>query len=104
MRILIPILIIAAIFTGLQSLFIVKQTEFAIKFRLGEVVRADYEPGLHLKTPFINNVVKFDNRLQLLDMQPEQMNTAEQKVRRCRLLHQMAHRRSARILYFDLGR
>ena len=79
MRILIPILIIAAIFTGLQSLFVVKQTEFAIKFRLGEVVRADYEPGLHLKTPFINNVIKFDNRLQLLDMQPEQMNTAEQK-------------------------
>ncbi|MFO7763364.1 MAG: protease modulator HflC [Wenzhouxiangellaceae bacterium] len=79
MRILIPILIIAGIFTALQSLFIVKQTEFAIKFRLGEVVRADYEPGLHLKTPFINNVVKFDRRLQLLDMQPEQMNTAEQK-------------------------
>ncbi|MEX0916022.1 MAG: protease modulator HflC [Wenzhouxiangellaceae bacterium] len=79
MRILIPILIIAGIFTALQSVFIVKQTEYAIKFRLGEVVRADYEPGLHFKTPFINNVVKFDRRLQLLDMQPEQMNTAEQK-------------------------
>ena len=79
MRILIPILIIAAIFTALQSVFIVKQTEYAIKFRLGEVVRADYEPGLHFKAPFINNVVKFDRRLQLLDMQPEQMNTAEQK-------------------------
>src|SRR6056297_2122747 len=79
MRILIPILIIAGIFTALQSVFIVKQTEYAIKFRLGEVVRADYEPGLHFKTPFINNVVKFDSRLQLLDMQPEQMNTAEQK-------------------------
>ncbi len=79
MRILIPILIIAGIFTALQSVFIVNQTEFAIKFRLGEVVRADYEPGLHLKTPFINNVIKFDRRLQLLDMQPEQMNTAEQK-------------------------
>ena len=79
MRILIPILIIAGIFIALQSVFIVKQTEYAIKFRLGEVVRADYEPGLHFKTPFINNVVKFDRRLQLLDMQPEQMNTAEQK-------------------------
>lgn len=79
MRILIPILIIAGIFTALQSVFIVSQTEYAIKFRLGEVVRADYEPGLHFKTPFINNVVKFDRRLQLLDMQPEQMNTAEQK-------------------------
>lgn len=79
MRLLIPILIIAAIFTALQSVFIVNQTEYAIKFRLGEVVRADFEPGLHFKTPFINNVVKFDRRLQLLDMQPEQMNTAEQK-------------------------
>mgnify|MGYP005840446443 CR=1 FL=1 len=79
MRILIPILIIAAIFTGLQSVFIVAQTEYAIKFRLGEVVRADYEPGLHFKAPFVNNVIKFDRRLQLLDMQPEQMNTAEQK-------------------------
>lgn len=79
MRILVPILIIVAIFTALQSVFIVKETEYAIKFRLGEVVRADYAPGLHLKTPFINNVVKFDRRLQLLDMQPEQMNTAEQK-------------------------
>jgi len=79
MRILIPILIIVGIFTALQSVFIVKETEYAIKFRLGEVVRADYEPGLHLKAPFVNNVVKFDNRLLLLDMPPEQMNTAEQK-------------------------
>jgi membrane protease subunit HflC len=79
MRILIPIVIIAAIFTALQSVFIVKETEYAIKFRLGEVVRADYEPGLHLKAPFVNNVVKFDRRLLLLDMPPEEMNTAEQK-------------------------
>jgi membrane protease subunit HflC len=43
------------------------------------VVRADYEPGLHLKAPFVNNVVKFDRRLLLLDMPPEEMNTAEQK-------------------------
>ncbi len=79
MRILIPIVTIAAIFTALQSVFIVKETEYAIKFRLGEVVRADYEPGLHLKAPFVNNVVKFDRRLLLLDMPPEEMNTAEQK-------------------------
>lgn len=79
MRILIPILVIAAIFVGLQSVFVVTETEHALKFRLGEVVRADYEPGLHFKTPFINNVVKLDNRLITLDMPPEQMNTAEQK-------------------------
>jgi len=43
------------------------------------VVRADYEPGLHFKMPFINNVRKLDKRIITLDMRPEQMNTAEQK-------------------------
>ncbi len=79
MRVFIPVIAILAIFVGLNSLFVVKEYEYAIKFRLGEVVRADYEPGLHLKVPFINNVRKFDKRLITLDMRPEQMNTAEQK-------------------------
>ncbi|MCA1778357.1 MAG: protease modulator HflC [Xanthomonadaceae bacterium] len=79
MRLLLPIIIILVIFVGLQSIFIVKETDHALKFRLGEVVRDDYEPGLHIKAPFINNIRKFDNRLITLDMPPEQMNTAEQK-------------------------
>ena len=79
MKLLLPIVIILAIFVGLNSLFVVKETEYAIKFRLGEILRSDYEPGLHLKMPFINNVIKLDRRLITLDMQPERMNTAEQK-------------------------
>ncbi len=79
MRFFLPIIIILALFVGLNSLFMVKETEFAIKFRLGEILRSDYEPGLHLKMPFINNVIKLDNRLITLDMQPERMNTQEQK-------------------------
>ena len=79
MRIFIPIIIIVALIIGLNSVFVVKETEFAIKFRLGEVVRADYEPGLHFKMPFINNVRKIEKRMITLDMRPEQMNTAEQK-------------------------
>jgi modulator of FtsH protease HflC len=79
MRLFIPIIIIVALIIGLNSIFVVKETEFAIKFRLGEVVRADYEPGLHLKMPFINNVHKIEKRMITLDMRPEQMNTAEQK-------------------------
>ncbi|MGB0513444.1 MAG: protease modulator HflC [Wenzhouxiangellaceae bacterium] len=79
MRILGPIVIIVAVIVFLNSVFVVSETEHALKFRLGEVVRDDYEPGLHFKAPFINNVRKFENRLITLDMPPEQMNTAEQK-------------------------
>ncbi|MDZ7789520.1 MAG: protease modulator HflC [Xanthomonadales bacterium] len=79
MRLLIPILLIAGLVVGISSLFIVKETEYAIRFRLGEVVDSSYEPGLHFKVPFVNNIRKFDNRLMTMDMRPEQMNTAEQK-------------------------
>ncbi|TVS13021.1 MAG: protease modulator HflC [Wenzhouxiangella sp.] len=79
MRFLLPILIVAAVFVGLNSIFTVKETEHALKFRLGEVIRADFEPGLHFKMPFINNVRKMERRIITLDMRPEQMNTAEQK-------------------------
>jgi len=64
---------------GLSSVFIVTETEYAIKFQLGRVVRADYEPGLHFKAPFINNVRKYDRRLLTLDTNAEKMLTSEQK-------------------------
>jgi membrane protease subunit HflC len=64
---------------GLSSVFIVTETEYAIKFQLGRVVRADYEPGLHFKLPFVNNVRKYDRRLLTLDTNAEKMLTSEQK-------------------------
>lgn len=79
MKIFAPIILIVAIFVGLNSIFVVKETEHAIKFRLGEIIRSDYDPGLHFKMPFINNVRTLERRIITLDMRPEQMNTAEQK-------------------------
>ena len=64
---------------GLSSVFIVTETEYAIKFQLGRVIRADYEPGLHFKLPFVNNVRKYDRRLLTLDTNAEKMLTSEQK-------------------------
>ena len=78
-RIVLLILIAAAAVLGLSSVFIVTETEYAIKFRLGKIVRSDYQPGLHGKVPFINNVRKFERRILTLDTPPEQMITVEQK-------------------------
>lgn len=78
-RALILILVAVLGFIGLNSIFTVSETEYAIRFQLGRVVNADYEPGLQFKTPFINNVRKFDKRILTLDTQPENMITSEQK-------------------------
>ena len=69
----------ALLLVGMMCVFTVNQTEKAIKFRLGEIVRNDYEPGLHFKWPFINNIKKFDARIQTMDAKPERFLTAEKK-------------------------
>jgi modulator of FtsH protease HflC len=62
-----------------MSVFTVAETERVIKFQLGEIVGADFQPGMHLKLPFINNVKKFDARILTMDSTPERFLTAEKK-------------------------
>ncbi len=69
----------ALLFISMMCMFTVNETEKAIKFRLGEIVKNDYEPGLHFKWPFINNVKKFDKRIQTMAAKPERFLTAEKK-------------------------
>ena len=78
-RPIILILLVVLAVLGVSSLFIVTETEYAIKFQLGRIVRSDFGPGLHVKLPFVNNVRKYDKRLLTLDTNPEQMLTSEQK-------------------------
>ncbi len=59
--------------------FFVDERERAILFQFGEIVRTDYDPGLHFKIPFIQQVRKFDARIQSLDVQPERFLTVEKK-------------------------
>lgn len=71
---------VAILFFVVSScVFTVTETERAIKFRLGEVIESDFEPGLHFKMPFINNVKKFDSRILTMDSKPERFLTSEKK-------------------------
>ena len=72
-------LLALAIIVALSATYIVREQQYAIKLKFGEVVDSQIEPGLHWKIPFVNTVRKFDRRILTLDMQPEQMNTLEQK-------------------------
>ena len=71
---------LGAVFTiVMMCVFTVTETEKAIKFKFGEIIKADYQPGLHFKMPLINNVKKFDSRILTLDSPPERFLTAEKK-------------------------
>jgi membrane protease subunit HflC len=74
------LIIVAALFFILSSaLYTVDETQTAIKLRLGEIVSVEKEPGLKFKMPFVNNVVKFDDRVQTLDAPSERFLTGEKK-------------------------
>jgi len=72
-------LAIAAFIIVSSSIFFVEEREKAILLRLGQIERADYEPGIHFKIPFVNNVKFFDGRILTLDATPARYLTGEKK-------------------------
>ncbi len=75
------VLVVALIAVWLvsESVYIVKETERAVKLRFGEIVEPDIEPGLHYKIPFVNTVRKFESRLITMDSRPQAFLTLEAK-------------------------
>ena len=61
------------------SFFTVDQRERVLLFQLGEIKGADFKPGLHLKMPFVQRVLRFDGRILTLDNQTENFLTIEKK-------------------------
>ena len=62
-----------------NSLYVVDETERAVKLRFGEVIEENIQPGLHFKVPITQTVRKFDTRVLTLDTDPSRYLTLEQK-------------------------
>ena len=77
------LLIVVGILVGVlllsNTLYVVKETQRAVKLRFGEFANADIEPGLHFKIPFAEQVRKFDARVLTVDVPPRRYLTIEQK-------------------------
>jgi membrane protease subunit HflC len=61
------------------SLFTVEQTEQAIVIQLGKPFGGINEPGLHMKIPFIQEVVYFEKRILVYDASPTEILTRDKK-------------------------
>lgn len=72
-------IVIAVLLLIALSIFTVHETQKALRFQFGEIIETYEQPGLHFKVPLINNIRKFDARVQTLDTEPERFLTAEKK-------------------------
>ncbi len=74
------VLIIIAIFLGINSIFIIEETEQAIVTQFGKPVGDSYtEAGINYKIPFIQKVHKFEKRLLSWDGTPQEVPTEDKK-------------------------
>ena len=75
------LLVFAALIVGiaLNSFFIVDEKERAIVLQFGEAVRTDIDVGFSFKLPIVQEVKKYDARIQTLDEAPDRILTVESK-------------------------
>nr|WP_299242389.1 protease modulator HflC [uncultured Halomonas sp.] len=64
---------------GSNSLYIVDETERAVKLRFGEIIEEDIQPGLHFKVPVTQTIRNFDVRIKTLDTDTSRYLTLEKK-------------------------
>ena len=79
---IIALTVLVVVFFGLQSVFVVDQTERALLLQLGKPVsglNGGLEPGLHFKIPFIQNAVFFDHRVLEYDAPSAEILTLDKK-------------------------
>lgn len=82
-----PVLVVLALvmFVLSNAIFVVQEGTRAIKLRFNKVVRdgndqvSVYQPGIHIKIPVMESIVKLDARLQTLDDQADRFLTVEKK-------------------------
>ena len=71
-------IVILALLTLVFTAYTVDQRQAAIKFRLGEVVAIQKEPGLYFRVPMVENIRLYDTRIQTLDTKDaERIQTME---------------------------
>ena len=76
--ILILILLLAA-FLGLNSMFTVRENEYACTVRFAKIIDTTADAGLHFKIPFVDSVKYFPKATQLYDIPPSEVLTSDKQ-------------------------
>ena len=77
--IIVAIVIIVGLVVLRQALYVVDVTEQVIILRFGEVVDTRTQPGLNVKAPFVDTVVRLDKRILRIDAPPVSMPDREKE-------------------------
>ena len=75
---IVPALVIAAA-TALSSVFIVDERDKVLVLQFGEIKQVIDAPGLYFKVPFIQDILKYDDRILGLTTAPQEFPLADNR-------------------------
>ncbi len=79
-RLIIGLVVLVALgVVGLSSVFVVDEREHALVLQFGQIKDVREEPGLAFKLPVIQNVVRYDDRIQSLDMEEQEVTPLDDR-------------------------
>lgn len=73
------IALVGVLFILLSSMFIVDEREKALVLQFGQIRSIKEEPGLAFKIPFIQEVVRYDDRILSLDTVPTEVTPSDDR-------------------------
>ena len=78
MYVLIGVAVVALIVL-MQSVFVVDERQKALVLQFGQIQRVKEDPGLAFKIPFIQDVVRYDDRILSLDTDPIEVTPSDDR-------------------------
>ena len=75
---LIPALVVIIV-TAISSVFIVDEREKALVLQFGQIIKVKEDPGLGFKFPFIQEVVRYDDRILSRDLDPLEITPSDDR-------------------------
>ena len=78
-RTLLILILVLALFVALNSMFTVRENEYACTVRFSKIISTTAQPGLHFKVPFIDSVKDFSKATQLYDIPPSEVLTSDKQ-------------------------
>ena len=73
------IMLLLVAFLGINSIFTVRENEYACTVRFAKIIDTTGEAGLHFKMPFIDSVKYFPKATQLYDIPPSEVLTSDKQ-------------------------
>jgi len=78
-KIILAVVVLLAVFLFVNSMFTVRENEYACTVRFSKIIQTTSEPGLHFKVPFLDSVKYFSKATMLYDIPPSEVLTSDKQ-------------------------